>query len=80
MNAPYQIAEEAINLIDASLDHIGWLSALMSAIRSDVKHNKSRDLERLTSLGHFLGSDWDTYLDEQSKRLRAQLDAVEVSL
>lgn len=80
MNGPYQIADEAINLIDASLDHIGWLTVLMNAISADVKHNKGRDLEKLTGLGQFLGSDWGNYLDEQSKRLRAQLDAVEVSL
>lgn len=80
MNTPCQIANEAVDLIDASMDHIGWLTALMSAIRADVKHNKGRDLEKLAGLGHFLGSDWDNYLDEQSKRLRAQLDAMEVSL
>ncbi|MNN86900.1 hypothetical protein D3C81_2043760 [compost metagenome] len=52
----------------------------MTAIRADAKHNKSRDLEKLTGLGQFLGNDWDHYLDGQAKRLRDQLDAVEVSL
>ncbi|MNY75733.1 hypothetical protein D3C86_2150950 [compost metagenome] len=77
---PHQIADEALNLIDATQDHISWLTALMTAIRTDAKHNKGRDLEKLTGLGQFLGSDWDNYLDGQSKRLRGQLDAVEVSL
>ena len=80
MNNPHHIADEALNLIDATHDHIGWLTALMTAIRADAKHNKSRDLEKLTGLGQFLGNDWDHYLDRQAKRLRDQLDAVEVSL
>ncbi|MNP44119.1 hypothetical protein D3C76_1379670 [compost metagenome] len=80
MNNPHHIADEALNLIDATHDHIGWLTALMTAIRADAKHNKGRDLEKLTGLGQYLSSDWDHYLDRQSKRLRGQLDMVEVSL
>ncbi|MNI70893.1 hypothetical protein D3C85_1137660 [compost metagenome] len=80
MNNPHHIADEALNLIDATHDHIGWLTALMTAIRADAKHNKGRDLEKLTGLGQYLSSDWDHYLDGQAKRLRDQLDAVEVSL
>ena len=80
MNNPHHIADEALNLIDATHDHIGWLTALMTAIRADAKHNKGRDLEKLTGLGQYLSSDWDHYLDGQAKRLRDQLDSVEVSL
>lgn len=80
MNNPHHIADEALNLIDATHDHIGWLTALMTAIRADAKHNKGRDLEKLTGLGQYLSSDWDHYLDGQARRLRDQLDAVEVSL
>ncbi|MNL09108.1 hypothetical protein D3C87_1298570 [compost metagenome] len=80
MNNPHHIADEALNLIDATHDHIGWLTALMTAIRADAKHNKGRDLEKLTGLGQYLSSDWDHYLDGQAKRLRDQLDAAEVSL
>ncbi|MNN55929.1 hypothetical protein D3C81_1708340 [compost metagenome] len=80
MNNPHHIADEALNLIDATHDHIGWLTALMTAIRADAKHNKSRDLEKLTGLGQYLSSDWDHYLDRQSKRLRGQLDVMEASL
>ncbi|WP_223473850.1 hypothetical protein [Pseudomonas sp. BF-B-27] len=80
MNNPHHIADEALNLIDATHDHIGWLTALMTAIRADAKHNKGRDLEKLTGLGQYLSSDWDHYLDGQAKRLRDQLNAVEVSL
>jgi len=80
MNNPHHIADEALNLIDATHDHIGWPTALMTAIRADAKHNKGRDLEKLTGLGQYLSSDWDHYLDGQAKRLRDQLDAVEVSL
>ncbi|MGF6555852.1 hypothetical protein ABIA48_002232 [Pseudomonas sp. S30_BP2TU TE3576] len=76
----HQIADEAINLIDATHDHIGWLTALITAIRADAQHNKGRDLEKLTGFGQFLGNDWKHYLDGQSKRLRGQLDVVEVSL
>jgi hypothetical protein len=74
-----QVTDEALDLIDATTDHIGWLTALMTAIRADAKHNKGRDLEKLTGLGQYLSSDWDHYLDGQSKRLRGQLDVVEVS-
>lgn len=80
MNNPHHIADEALNLIDATHDHIGWLTVLMTAIRADAKHNKGRDLEKLTGLGQYLSSDWDHYLDGQAKRLRDQLHAVEVSL
>ncbi|WP_223532812.1 hypothetical protein [Pseudomonas sp. GL-RE-20] len=80
MNNLRPITDEALDLIDATHDHIGWLTALMTAIRADAKHNKGRDLEKLTGLGQYLSSDWDHYLDGQSKRLRGQLDAVEVSL
>ncbi|MNC05480.1 hypothetical protein D3C75_529540 [compost metagenome] len=80
MNNPHQIADEALDLIDATTDHIGWLTALMTAIRADAKHNKGRDLEKLTGLGQFLGNDWEHYLDGQAKRLRGQLDVMEVSL
>ena len=80
MNNPHHIADEALNLIDATHDHIGWLTALMTAIRADAKHNKGRDLEKLTGLGQYLSRDWDHYLNGQSKRLRGQLDVVEVSL
>ncbi|MCY1185695.1 hypothetical protein D9M73_264990 [compost metagenome] len=75
-----QIADEALDLIDATKDHIGWLTALMTATRFDAKHNKGRNFEKLTSLGQYLSNDWDHYLDAQSTRLRAQLDVVEVSL
>ena len=80
MNNLRQITDDALDLIDATHDHIGWLTALMTAIRADAKHNKGRDLEKLTGLGQYLSSDWDHYLDGQSKRLRGQLDVVEVSL
>ncbi|MFV0931036.1 hypothetical protein [Pseudomonas jessenii] len=80
MNNLRQITDDALDLIDATNDHIGWLTALMTAIRADAKHNKGRDLEKLTGLGQYLSSDWDHYLDSQSKRLRGQLDVVEVSL
>ncbi|MGH8346988.1 MAG: hypothetical protein ACRES5_10545 [Pseudomonas sp.] len=77
-NTPHEIADEALNLIDATHDHIGWLTALMNAIQADAQHNKSRNLENLTGLGQYIGSDWHNYLDEHSTRLRTQLDAVEV--
>lgn len=80
MNNLHQIADEALDLIDATNDHIGWLTALMTAIRADAKHNKGRGLEKLTGLGQYLSSDWDQYLDGQSKRLRGQLDVMEASL
>lgn len=80
MNNLRQITDEALDLIDATTDHIGWLTALMTAIRADAQHNKGRDLEKLAGLGQYLSSDWDHYLDGQAKRLRGQLDVVEVSL
>ncbi|WP_223516332.1 hypothetical protein [Pseudomonas sp. GL-B-19] len=80
MNNLRQITDEALDLIDATTDHIGRLTALMTAIRADAKHNKGRDLEKLTGLGQYLSSDWDHYLDGQSKRLRGQLDVMEASL
>ncbi|MGF6141327.1 hypothetical protein [Pseudomonas stutzeri] len=80
MNNLRQITDDALDLIDATTDHIGWLTALMTAIRADAKHNKGRDLEKLTGLGQYLSSDWDHYLNGQSKRLRGQLDVMEASL
>lgn len=73
------VADEAVDLVSATRDHVIWLTALLNAVRADVTHGKSRNVKALTELGQFVGDDWANYLDCQTSELREKLDALEVA-
>jgi hypothetical protein len=70
------IAEDALEFMQYGHDHLRWLTALMNAIQLDAQHNHGKGSIDLASLGRYLSSDCADYLDDQTKKLQHQLDAV----
>lgn len=69
-----EVANNALEFMRYSQDHLKWLAALMKAIQLDVEHNHSRTLLELASLAHYLSGDCADFLKEQCTQLLRQLD------
>lgn len=70
-------ASDALDAINYGKNSSRWLSALMRSIQLDAKHNQSRNVVELASLGQYLGDDCAGYLDSEYERLQRDLDNVE---
>lgn len=73
------IANDAIESLGFGMEHARWLSALMVAIHTDIKHGHGYKVLDLASLGQYLADDCTNYLDREQKRLQGELDQAEVA-
>lgn len=73
------IAYAALDQLRGTRESIGWLTALMKAIRADVEHGKGSNVVALASLGQYVGLDCASLLDDRTADLQQQLDALEAA-
>ncbi|EJM73367.1 hypothetical protein [Pseudomonas sp. GM55] len=73
-----QIANESLDTMECSRDHLRWLSALGKAIHTDLSTGHGLIAKDLADLAQYLADDHRNNLDDQFSQLNDQLEAIEL--
>lgn len=73
-----QIANESLDTMECSRDHLRWLSALGKAIHTDLSTGHGLVAKDLADLIQYLADDHRNDLDDQFSKLNDQLEAIEL--
>ena len=71
-----QIANDSLDTMECSRDHLRWLSALGKAIHTDLSTGHGIVAKDLADLIQYLADDHRNDLDHQFSKFNGQLDAI----
>ena len=70
-----QLRQEYIDTKTGEQIHLGWIDALFTTIKDDLKNGDIRKAQKLADLGQYLAQDFQHYSEDELASLQAEKGA-----